>query len=612
SNCLYRELTALSKRSAIVLYYDAGKLQIVFSVPRDSIGSGCVFLGRADPGGNAIILLGISYSLPRNIAVPYDFSEQGVSNMYIVIWPIAYCLRVNRYRRSINYWRLFPITVSALDTDSNRREIICDEQKTYHTRLMSPDSQRLIKILYQTYVWAAPAKFVMKHFFFQIYYQKTRAGKFFKPNQILEFHLTHAFTQKGYSGMLIRSLRKAYRSLTATSFAKSYRSSQDMETWQSTQTKWVRKFHGKRLHDKIQIQVSRDKLLETSMKATKNFNVADWCKNFEFTFQGEEGLDWGGLRREWFELICSQLFDNDNGLFTSLHDGRQALVHPDPNRPSHLKLKHYEFAGRVVGKCLYESSLGSGYRLTVRARFSRSFLAQLIGLRVHYKHFAQDDPELYNGKIRHILDNAVEDIGVDLTFADEICIPGGQIKTVELEPGGAAREVTDNNKMAYIDALTQYRLATRVRHEVDSFLVGLNDIIPDNLLCIFDENELELLMCGIEEYSIADFKANHVVNGSSAEFRRVLYWFWTAVSNFTEEEMARLLQFTTGCSRLPPGGFAQLTPHFQISAAHTFGVLPTAHTCFNQLCLPDYDTYEQFEKAILLAIKEGSEGFGMV
>ena len=40
-------------------------------------------------------------------------------------------------------------------------------------------------------------------------------------------------------------------------------------------------------------------------------------------------------------------------------------------------------------------------------------------------------------------------------------------------------------------------------------------------------------MCGIEEYSIADFKANHVVNGSSPEFRRVLYWFWTAVSNFT-------------------------------------------------------------------------------
>ena len=49
----------------------------------------------------------------------------------------------------------------------------------------------------------------------------------------------------------------------------------------------------------------------------------------------------------------------------------------------------YEFAGKIVGKCLYESARGSTYRQSyrqlVKARFSRSFLAQLIGLRVHYR-----------------------------------------------------------------------------------------------------------------------------------------------------------------------------------------------------------------------------------
>lgn len=125
------------------------------------------------------------------------------------------------------------------------------------------------------------------------------------------------------------------------------------------------------------------------------------------------------------------------------------------------------------------------------------------------------------------------------------------------------------------------------------------------------------------------------MNGGSSEFRRVLEWFWTAVSNFTLEEMARLLQFTTGCSQLPPGGFQELTPKFTLTAAPTFGNLPTAHTwyykllfkknlfchllnfffshfSFNQLCLPDYDSYEQFEKALLLAITEGTEGFGLI
>lgn len=50
-----------------------------------------------------------------------------------------------------------------------------------------------------------------------------------------------------------------------------------------------------------------------------------------------------------------------------------------------MDLKFYEFAGKIVGKCLYESSLGGGYRQLVKARFSRSFLAQLIGLRVHFR-----------------------------------------------------------------------------------------------------------------------------------------------------------------------------------------------------------------------------------
>lgn len=56
----------------------------------------------------------------------------------------------------------------------------------------------------------------------------------------------------------------------------------------------------------------------------------------------------------------------------------------------------------------------------------------------------------------------------------------------------------------------------------------------------------------------------------------------------------------------------ELNPRFQITAAPTFGNLPTAHTCFNQLCLPDYESYEHFEKALLIALSEGTEGFGMV
>ncbi|KAG5675377.1 hypothetical protein PVAND_005286 [Polypedilum vanderplanki] len=378
----------------------------------------------------------------------------------------------------------------------------------------------------------------------------------------------------------------------------------------------VRKFHGSNcFHEKISLKVQREKILESSMKATKNFSVSDWCGNFEITFQGEQGVDYGGLRREWIELICTALFEPvDGGLFCTFHEKRQALVHPNQNRASHLKLKYYEFAGKIVGKCLYESALGSSYRQLVRARFTRSFLAQLIGLRVHYKHFEQDDPELYLQKIKYILDTDLDkNENVEIYFVEEVYdnTMGQLIRTVDLIPNGSKIRVRNSNKSQYLDALATHRLSNNVKEEIDSFLKGLNLIIPDNLLSIFDENELELLLCGTGEYSIADFKANHIVNGSNQEFRRVLDWFWAAVSNFSQTEMARLLQFTTGCSQLPHGGFQELNPKFQITSAPTFANLPTAHTCFNQLCLPDYESYEQFERALLIAISEGNEGFGM-
>lgn len=374
----------------------------------------------------------------------------------------------------------------------------------------------------------------------------------------------------------------------------------------------LRHIHSKKPRTKTCLKISRHAILDSSLKATRNFSVSDWSKNFEVVFQDEEALDWGGPRREWFELICKTLFDTSNLLFTRFSDNNQGLVHPNPDRPPHLRLKMYEFAGRVVGKCLYESALGGAYKQLVRARFTRSFLAQIIGLRMNYKYFETDDQEFYKTKVCFILNNDVSEM--DLVFAEEKYSKSGQLeKVVELISGGAQIAVTNENKMHYLNLLAQYRLASQVRDEVEHFLKGLNELVPENLLAIFDENELELLVCGTGDINVQDFKAHAVIVGGSWHFReKVMKWFWAVVSSFTQEELARLLQFTTGSSQLPPGGFNTLCPSFQIIAAPTHSTLPTAHTCFNQLCLPTYDSYEELHKMLKLAISEGSEGFGML
>lgn len=130
-----------------------------------------------------------------------------------------------------------------------------------------------------------------------------------------------------------------------------------------------------------------------------------------------------------------------------------------------MKLKYFEFAGKIVGKCLYESALGGSYRQLVRARFSRSFLAQLIGLRVHYKYFEQDDPDLYLAKIKYILDTDLDTSdSMELYFVEEVYDTLGQlIKTVELIPNGAKTKVTNSTKNQVTFSLTLIELAPNER-----------------------------------------------------------------------------------------------------------------------------------------------------
>ena len=338
----------------------------------------------------------------------------------------------------------------------------------------------------------------------------------------------------------------------------------------------------------------------------------DWAKLFVIEFEGETGIDQGGLGREWFTLVTKEIFNPDNHLFVGVEENSSALM-PNPFPPCDVRTKlMFKFAGKLVGKCLYESAYGVSYRQHLPVRLSKSFLAQLVGLRVSYMHFAHDAPEYFTSKIRLIETNNIDDpqLGLDdLTFSEEVHFMK-QSMTVDLKPRGRHIRVKEADKMEYLDLLSQYLLSDRIRDHVEHFLEGLHVFVPDSLLSMFDENELELLLCGVREYKLSDLKKHHTVvrDGISS---KLVNWFWLALTHFSSEQFARLLQFTTGSSQLPAGGFAELRPMFQIASLHTRNRLPQAHTCFNMICLSDHAKFKDFEKALLTAITEGSEGFGL-
>lgn len=105
---------------------------------------------------------------------------------------------------------------------------------------------------------------------------------------------------------------------------------------------------------------------------------------------------------------------------------------------------------------------------------------------------------MYLSKIKYILDTDLDTTdSLELYFVEEVYDTSGQLsKTVELTPNGSKVRVSNATKNQYLDALAQQRLCSSVKEEVDAFLKGLNGIIPDNLLSIFDENELEVSFYG--------------------------------------------------------------------------------------------------------------------
>ncbi|PPR94337.1 hypothetical protein GOBAR_AA26326 [Gossypium barbadense] len=163
-----------------------------------------------------------------------------------------------------------------------------------------------------------------------------------------------------------------------------------------------------------------------------------------------------------------------------------------------------------------------------------------------------------------------------------------EVTDYELIPGGRNIKVTEENKHQYVDLIAEHRLTTAIRPQINAFLEGFNELIPRELISIFNDKELELLISGLPEIDMDDMRANTEYSGFSAA-SPVIQWFWDVVQGFSKEDKARLLQFVTGTSKVPLEGFSALqgisgSQKFQIHKAYgSPDHLPSAHTKHRKL-----------------------------
>ena len=166
----------------------------------------------------------------------------------------------------------------------------------------------------------------------------------------------------------------------------------------------------------------------------------------------------------------------------------------------------------------------------------------------------------------------------------------------ELKTNGSQIDVTNDNKDEYIRLVIQWRFESRVKDQMQSLLEGFGSIVPLNHLKIFDENELELLMCGIQNIDVKDWKRNTLYKGDYYANHVVVQWFWRAVLSFSNEMRARLLQFVTGTSRVPMNGFKELhgsngQQMFTIERWGTSENYPRAHTWWVESFVENYKDF---------------------
>ncbi|KAI0392521.1 hypothetical protein F5Y17DRAFT_354935 [Xylariaceae sp. FL0594] len=356
----------------------------------------------------------------------------------------------------------------------------------------------------------------------------------------------------------------------------------------------------------LQLQVRREQVFHDSFKSLY-FKSGDEIKfgKLNIRFHGEEGVDAGGVTREWFQVLARQMFDANYALFVPVSSDRTTF---HPNKLSGINDEHlqfFKFIGRIIGKALYEGRLLECY-------FSRAVYKRILGKPVSVKDMESFDPEYYKS-LSWMLNNDITDI-ITETFSVEEDVFGAT-EVVDLCENGRDIPVTEENKHDYVRLVVEHRLLSSVKDQMEHFLAGFHDIIPAELISIFNEQELELLISGLPDVDIDDWKSNteyHNYTPSSPQIQ----WFWRAVRSFDKEEVAKLLQFVTGTSKVPLNGFKELEG---MNGVNRFNIhrdygnkdrLPSSHTCFNQLDLPEYENYETLRRQLLKAITTGGDYFG--
>ena len=311
-----------------------------------------------------------------------------------------------------------------------------------------------------------------------------------------------------------------------------------------------------------------------------------------------------GVEREVLELMAAALANRPE-LFAPTAEGGRLLA-PVAGTLTEARRASYTAVGWLLGYSLLH---GRNLPLPLELPFLRTLLGRKLSGEL-MDALESVDPIFARSLSSMLATQGAADLGLCFVLEE-----GDQ--TVELIPNGAAVSITDENKEQFAAAVCSWKLIRRTADACAAIRDGISQVFPTDLLRVFTEADLGLMIAGAGDIDLTDWQANTRYDGCQPS-DPLIQWFWMCVRKMSREERALLLKLVTGSSRVPPSGFASLQG---LSGPQLFTVmcvtadsdrLPTSSTCFNTLKMPRYSSYAQLEQRLLAAVRFGSGGFEFV
>ena len=347
----------------------------------------------------------------------------------------------------------------------------------------------------------------------------------------------------------------------------------------------------------LTINIRRKNLIEDALNELSRTEIK--LQNpIKVRFIGEQGVDEGGVRKEFFLLFIRQIFDPNYGMFNYNSKTRLYWFNHYTFEP---KIK-YELIGIIFGLAIYNN-------IILDVKFPITVYRKLLGLKPTLEDMKECDPELYKN-LKFLKetkdDNLKEELDSDFTIVDD---KFGEKVVINLKENGDKIQVDKSNKDEYVELYLNWYFNTSIQEVFTSFERGFYRVFSRDLSKILSPEELELIICGNQILDFHELKRVCKYEEYTKDSETIKY-FWEILLEFNEEEKKKFLSFVTGCDRAPIDGLGSL-PITISNGGTDIEQLPSAHTCFNNLILPNYKNKEKLKKNLLIAINY-SEGFGLI